>query len=169
MLLIREVPRVAYPSGFHAGTRLPKMVDHRSEMPPVADQGDFGSNSCVTFATAYYQMTQYVKHFKHPEWDLTNPEPSSALTCLEPGRTGFAPKVYEGLKKSGCVDAAEMQYDRIKALISPPRPVYKRRKPYRISGYGALWDHYGTGMLPPYDPSNSNRVCQGLARGRIRS
>ena len=78
---------VAYPSRL-LGTRLPMKVDLRKELPPVGDQGDVFSMSCVTFATVYYQMTQYVKHFKHPEWDLKNPEHqfSVVFACSQGGQ-----------------------------------------------------------------------------------
>jgi hypothetical protein len=143
---------VAYPSRL-LGTKLPNKVDLRSEMPPVADQGDLLSESCVAFATVYYQMTQYVKHFKHPEWDLKNPEHqfSVAFARNQSGQPS-APNVYASLMKFGCVDAAEMQYNQFSPPIQPTAAQLEAAKPYRIGGYAALWD-YGM-ALPPYNPPN---------------
>src|SRR5208283_1552755 len=70
--IIEQTP--AAPPSRLLGTPLPKSVDLRKELPPVGNQGTGFSQACVTFATAYYQMSQMVKHFLHPSWDLSNPQ-----------------------------------------------------------------------------------------------
>ena len=44
---------------------LPASIDLSSELPPVGDQTDIspGSQTSQCWAAAYYQLTQYVKHF----------------------------------------------------------------------------------------------------------
>ncbi len=162
-----EGATVAYPF-ISPGTGLPSSVDLRKEMPPVADQGDSGSMSCTTFATVYYQMSQYVKHFKHPSWDLKNPEHQfSVAFALSQFGQGYASKVYDVLYQYGCVDAAEMQYNQW-TTIQPTVDQFEAAKPYRISGCTAVWDH---GLArPPYDPPNPIQKAKAwLAKGHVLS
>ena len=159
---------VAYPSRL-LGTRLPVKVDLRKELPPVGDQGNVWSQSCVTFATVYYQMTQYVKHFKHPEWDLKNPEHQfSVVFALSQGGKGFADMVYKVLKEHGCVDNAEMNYNQWNAS-QPTAQQFEAAKPYRISDYFPLWD-YPLSVTPPYPTPNPIQNAKAwLAEGHVLS
>jgi hypothetical protein len=148
------------------GTALPERVSLRNEMPPVADQGDLQSTGCVAFATAYYQMTQYLKHFKHPSWDLKNPE--HQCSPLFPGAGGHPIKVYDSLMESGCVDNADMMYKQFSPAGKQTRDQIEAAKPYRISGYAALWDHGDA--KPPYVPGNSIENAKAwLAAGHVLS
>jgi hypothetical protein len=157
------------PSGYPSrllGRRLPSSVDLRSEMPPVADQGDFASMSCVIFATAYYQMTQYVKHFKHPKWDLKNPEHQFSVAFVQgQGGQGLAYNVYKVLKQYGCVDTAEMQYSQWTAVHATANQL-EAAKPYRISSCTPLWDRYSAGDLQPYNPPNPIRTAKAWLAAR---
>jgi len=168
-----ELTPVAHPSRLY-GTTLPQSVDLRSEMPPVGDQGDVWSQSCVTFASVYYQMTQYVKHFKHPSWDLTNPEHQFSVAFIfHQGGGGYPPNSYELLMELGCVDTAEMQYNQ-NILNQPTNAQIEAAKPYKISGYAALWDHNGGGAQaiesPPYArPNPINNAKAWLADGHVLS
>ena len=149
-----ELMPSAYPSRL-LGAKLPTKIDLRSEMPPVADQGDANSQSCVFFATVYYQMTQAVKHFKHPEWDLKNPEHQFSVPFARSKATGLPspPSAYASLMQFGCVDAAEMQYNQWSVGVQPTANQLEAAKPYlMIGGYAALWD-YGFAP-PPYNPPN---------------
>lgn len=150
------------------GMALPEAVDLRSEMPPVGTQGDSSSMTCVTFATVYYQMTHYVKRFKHPEWDLTNPEHQFSVSfTYKKGGGGYARDVYESLMEYGCVDAAEMSYDNFTGILHEPSPAQlEAAKPYRIGGYAALWDRGEA--KPPYATPNSIRNAKAwIAEGHV--
>ena len=161
----------ATPSPIHPGCSergFPVKVDLRKELPPVADQGDIFSMSCVTFATVYYQMTHYVKHFKHPEWDLKNPEHQfSVVFAFNQGGLGDPRKVYKVLKESGCVDNAEMNYSQWN-ISKPTGQQFEAAKPYRISDYFPLWDH-GNGHSSVHPPNSIQNAKAWLADGHVLS
>jgi len=136
------------------GTRLPKSVDLRDELPPVAIQGDGGSNLCVTFATGYYQATQSLKHFRHPAWDLKNPEHQVSVAFVaSQGGTGFTDYVYRVLQENGTVDTAEMPFDsKIPVVDNQPTPdQFEAAKPYRIGPSATLWNNGGGSHNKPFD------------------
>jgi hypothetical protein len=148
---IREKMPVAPPASL-AGTALPSLVDLRSEMPPVGFQGlSFpGQQACGSWAGCY-QLTQSVKHFLHPEWDMTKPEHqfSPAFLYVEGGAT-LPQAIYVALRTEGCTDMAEMPYD--EKWDKPTPAQLEAAKPYRIRHYAAIWDHYMN--VPPYVPTN---------------
>ena len=156
---------VAHPSRL-LGKELPKKVNLRSELPPVGDQGDVWSQSCVTFATVYYQMTQCVKHSRHPEWDLKNPEHQFSVRFIyEQGGSGNPTNAYDLLRTVGCVDNADMQYSQTNG-DRPTAEQFEAAKPYRISAYTPLWDHKPA--KPPYDPPNPIQNAKAwLADGHV--
>jgi len=139
-MIVEQTP--AAPPSRLLGKPLPKSVDLRNELPPVAQQGDGYSQSCVTFATAYYQMSQMVKRFLHPTWDLTNPQYQFSVDfAFQMGGIGFADEVYKVLLQYGCVDMAEMQYNVRNLSHQPTADQFEAAKPYRIGGYAFLWNH----------------------------
>lgn len=157
------------------GRELPTSMDLREELPPVGQQGDGLTMTCVTFATAYYQMSQLEKHFRHPSWDMRNPEHQFSVAFASAlGGGGFADDVYKVLQNYGCVDTAEMPYH---ASGHDEWPSYKpsasqkdAAKPYRIGGYAALWN-YGrdpkTFQLPFDNPIENAKAW--LADGFVLS
>ena len=127
------------------GKRLPKSADLRKELPPVGQQGDGYTQACVTFATVYYQMSQMVKHFLHPSWDLKNPQYQFSVDfAFSMGGFGRADSVYKVLSQYGCVDMAERQYNVRNLSVDPTANQFEAAKPYRIGGYAALWNHGAT-------------------------
>jgi len=144
---------VAAPPSRLLGTRLPKSVDLRDELPPVAIQGDSGSDLCATFATAYYQMTQSLKHFRHPTWDLKNPEHQVSVGFVA-SLNGAGPKtsIYETLREAGAIDTAEMPFNSRDHSTNQPTPdQLEAAKPYRIGVSAALWDHGLKEFNEPHD------------------
>jgi hypothetical protein len=108
-----------------------------------------------------------VKHFKHPEWDLKNPEHQfSVAFAAALGAGGDPPNAYAVLQEYGCVDSAEMQYTQ-ETSIHPNAHQLEAAKPYRIGGYYALWDH-AQSVKPPYDPPNPIQNAKAwLAAGHV--
>ena len=162
------VAPVAPPSRL-LGTVLPSAINLSNELPPVKDQGvGFGTGqTCVIWACTYYQLTEYVKHFEHPEWDLSRPEYQFSVSFVAfLGGGGFAPKAYAVLKEDGCTDMAELPYGE-STLNKPPSPAQlEAAKPYRIKTYAALWDHRG--VEPPYSaPNDIENAKAWLADGHV--
>jgi len=160
------------PPSRRLGTRLPKSVDLRGELPPVGAEGDVRANTCVTFATVYYQMTQSVKHFLHPAWDLKNPEHQFSVHFVNTqGGLGYPELVYQVLQEMGAVDTAEMQYDPRGWGNDGPKPTdrqFEAAKPYRIGGYAALWENGRGSPSEPYDNPIQN-AKSWLADGFVLS
>jgi hypothetical protein len=126
-----------------AAQDLPASVDLSSELPPVGDQGlavSPGNQTCQSWAAAYYQLTQFIKHFNHPEWDLTNPRyrfsPAFANYSggLEP---------YSALSSQGCVDMAEFNCDPQFSGPAPTAAQFEAAKPYKITSYASVWNNPG--------------------------
>jgi hypothetical protein len=154
------------PARSNGGLALPSRVDLSVEMPPVQDQTDInlGAQSCGPWACAYAQLTQWVKHFKRPAWDMTDPEHwlSPGFLCIA---SSSAIASYSELTNYGCVDMAEYPFE---PTLSGPYPTLTQleaAKPFRINGYGALWDHGVTNA--PY-PGNDVELAKGwLADGYV--
>ena len=133
-------------------TPLPSSVNLSNELPAVGDQTDIGPGCqyCHTWSCTYYMLTQYVKHFLHPEWDLSNPEHifGPSFCCYEGGD-------HYVLQNQGDLDMAEMPYDPSLPESGRPTPAQiEAAKQYRISGYSFLWD-YGQQTEPPFSTTDA--------------
>ena len=154
----RIIDRSPYaPPSRRLGTRLPKAVDLRGELPPVADRGDLGVSTSVIFATAYYQMSQSLKHFRHPAWNLNNPEHQGSVAFVRAmQRAGGPDDVYQILQNDGTVDRAEMPYNPLGPVVEPTANQLEMALPYRISRHAALWDNGDAIPARPYDNPTEN-------------
>jgi len=151
------------------GTRLPKAVDLRGESPPVADRGDVSVPTSVLFATVYYQMSQSLKHFRHPAWDRMNPEHQGSVAFVRAmQRAGGFEDVYQILQNYGTVDRAEMPYNPLGPVVEPLPDQLQAALPYRISRYAALWDNGDAIPTKPYDNPTENAKAW-LADGFVLS
>jgi C1A family cysteine protease len=123
----------------HAADDLPEAIDLLSELPPVGDQGDVlpGSSTSACWAAAYYQLTQYIKHFHHPEWDLADSRHQFSPAFLN----YWQGDPYSSLQSMGCVDMAEFPYDPDFGGPGPTAAQIEAAKPYRITSYTAVWNN----------------------------
>ncbi|MCX7003337.1 MAG: IPT/TIG domain-containing protein [bacterium] len=148
---------------------LPSSVIISNDLPPIGDQGTIGQEDmqCQLWAASYYMLTHYIKHFEHPEWDLTNPQYQFSPTFL-----ALAPPpttAIEKLQVAGCVDLAEVPYD---ANHAPPltSTQIEAAKPYRITGADTLWDYTTiSNPAPPYSTSQESILSAKtyLASGHV--
>jgi hypothetical protein len=119
---------------------LPVSVDLSGELPPIGDQTlavSSGNQDCRLWAAAYYQLTQYIKHFNHPEWDLRNPSYQFSPAFIDSGSLD----PYSALASGGCADMAEFAcgpYSR-----RPTADEVEAAKPYRITSYASVWNNPG--------------------------
>lgn len=144
------------------GTRLPSRVDWRSELPPVLEQPNF--QSCVPTAAGYYQRTQVEKHFRHPEWDLSDPKHQFSVTTIYPYCVGDAAAAAKALWQIGAVDMAELPFTREHFEETPSPAQLEAAKPYRIGAFAAIWNRVGERC--PLDPLNPIEVAKAwLAEG----
>src|ERR1039458_7659267 len=138
-----------------AAQDLPVSIDLSSELPPVGDEAltlSPGDRTCQLWAAAYYQLTQHIKHFNHPEWDLANPQYRFSPAFLSyPG--GVDP--YAALTSEGCVDMAEFSYNPQLNGPAPTADQLEAAKPYRITGYDSVWNNAGG---PPF--TNSQQLIK---------
>jgi hypothetical protein len=142
-------------------------------LPSVAQQGAGWTDTCVTFATVYYQMSQMVKYFLHPEWDLKNPNYQFSVDfAVNEGGKGFADEVYKVLEQYGCVETSERPYHaRDRGGHPPTADQLEAAKPYRIGGYAYLWNHGRTSQaydVFPFDNPIQNAKAW-LADGFVLS
>ena len=149
-----------------AAQSLPSSVDIRSELPPVGDQQQDrtpGWQMCQYWASAYYTLTAYIGHFRHPEWDLSNPQYQFSPGFMPyNGIPGTATNRYGALELGGCTDMAEWPYTNI---FGPALPTMAQRQaalPYRVTGIDILWD-YGP-AAPIYSTSQE---CIDRAKGYL--
>ena len=146
---------------------LPASIDLSSELPPVGDQTDIspGSQTSQCWAAAYYQLTQYIKHFDHPEWDLTDPQHQFSPAFL----SYCSGDAYGSLETNGCVDMAEFPYDPHFSGPAPTAAQFEAAKPYRIASYNSVWNNLP--VEPPY--ANSQQLIDSakewLATGHVLS
>ncbi|WP_295579160.1 hypothetical protein [uncultured Lamprocystis sp.] len=166
----RIIDRSPYaPPSRRLGTRLPKAVDLRGELPPVADRGDLGVSTSVIFATAYYQLSQSLKHFRHPAWNLNNPEHQGSVAFVRAMQMAGGPDdVYQILQNDGTVDRAEMPYNPLGPVVEPTANQLEMALPYRISRHAALWDNGDAIPTRPYDNPTENAKAW-LADGFVLS
>ena len=154
-----------------AAQSLPSSVDLRSDLPPVGDQQYTrtpGWQMCQYWASAYYTLTAYIHHFRHPEWDLSIPQYQ-----FSPGfvpynyMPGTATNRYYALELRGCTDMAEWPYTNIFGLAYPTMAQRQAALPYRVTGIDVLWD-YGA-AIPIYSTSQElmNRAKGYLANGYV--
>ena len=126
---------------------LPSSYDLSSELPPIGDQQQNtgnGAMQCQNWAAAYYALTQYVKHFEHPEWDLTNPQYQFSPAFLNnyggtiPGNDSSRCSF---LLMHGCADMALFPYSNIFTGASPTIAQKQAALLYQVAGIDTLWDY----------------------------
>ncbi|MFH0879250.1 MAG: IPT/TIG domain-containing protein, partial [Lentisphaerota bacterium] len=157
---VETVETPVYEPWIEPGETLPARVDLRGEMPPIKDQTLVypGRQTCQAWAGAYYQLTQWIKHFRRPGWDLTRPEYQMSPTFLY--HRGSL-----GLIGAGCVDMADFPFD-------PSIPYYdtadqrEAAKAYSVQGYENIWTNSGAA---PYPDSNIETAKYWLAHGYVLS
>jgi len=135
---------------------LPASVILTNDLPPIGDQGTIGQEDmqCQLWAASYYMLTHYVKHFEHPEWDLTNPQYqfSPTFLAIAPPSTAAIDK----LRVAGCVDLAEVPYNANHPPVLTSTQI-EAAKPYRITGADTLWDYTTiSNPAPPYSTSQDS-------------
>ncbi|MCX7003338.1 MAG: IPT/TIG domain-containing protein [bacterium] len=132
-----------------AAHALPSSVILSNELPPIGDQGTSATEDmqCQWWAASYYMLTHYVKHFEHPEWDLTNPQHQFSPTFLLNAPPSLPPM--DKLHVAGCVDLVEVPYNanHPPALTSTQ---IEAAKPYRITGCDTIWYYDGNATNPPF-------------------
>jgi plastocyanin len=150
------------------GETLPAKVDLRGEMPPIGDQSSVypGGQSCGPWAIAYYQLTQWIKHFKRPHWDLARPEYQ-----MSPGfiyRYGPDEGALGAVTNYGCTDMAEFPYD--PSFVFDPfgdQYLLEAAKPFRVREYQTLWHHEEE--AGPYPDADVVTAKTFLANGYVLS
>jgi hypothetical protein len=162
---ILAVAMVALPMT-RAAQDQPASVDLSSELPPVGDQvltESTGNQTSQLWAAAYYQLTQYIKHFNHPEWDLTDPH--YQFSPAFPNYSGGLDP-YSALASKGCVDMAEFTYDPHFNSPAPTADQFEAAKPYRIASYASVWDNSG-GALITASEQLIDEAREWLATGHV--
>ncbi|HBA84476.1 MAG TPA: hypothetical protein DCZ95_10315 [Verrucomicrobia bacterium] len=150
------------------GETLPTRVDLRGELPPVNNQTDvqYGGQTCGPWAIAYYQLTQWIKHSKRPNWDLARPEYQMSPMFMF-RMNGNDHEAFNVLSNNGCVDLADMPYDPRLGNPVPTSAQEEAAKPFRIHSYETLWSH-GTNR-PPYPDNDIENAKTWLANGYVIS
>jgi len=148
-----------------AAQALPPSVDLSSELPPIGDQGESKTEDmqCQWWAASYDMLTQYIKHFEHPEWDLTDPQHQFSPTFLVLAQPTCPP--VDKLQAAGCVDMAEVPYNVNTHGVTQAQQ--EAAKPYRVTGLDTLWD-YGA-QIPPFSTSEQTiiKAKTYLASGHV--
>jgi hypothetical protein len=147
---------------------LPARVDLRGEIPPVGNQTDIspGGQTCGPWAIAYCQLTQWVKHFRRPNWDLTRPEYRMSPAFIY--RYGSDFQTFDALTNRGCVDLAEVPFDTSFTGPDPSPAQLEAAQAYRIRGYETLWLHPKPEQ-PPYPDNDLEKAKTRLANGYVLS
>ncbi|MBP7737006.1 MAG: IPT/TIG domain-containing protein [Spirochaetes bacterium] len=159
------------PASLRPGASLPPgRVDLSSELPPVQNQTmDFypGSSMCGNFSAGYYLFTQWVKHFKRLDWDLTKPEHwMSAMFMFFIGGGGNQGNVKAALTTNGGVDMTEVPFN--PEGYGPEAPSDAQREAamaFKVQDYVAVWDN-GAAM-PPYAGNDIEAAKARLASGYV--
>jgi hypothetical protein len=142
-----ERERLTLPKGL-ARLDLPRRVDVRSVMPPIADQAPQGS--CAAFATAYALSSSY--HHQARAWPLTD-----ARGAADPGHVMSPAYVYNSLnggedrglmfeplidfiQTKGNVPEREMPYNPRDFLTRPPPRLYAIGPELRVPRVMILYD-----------------------------
>ena len=149
------------------GGSVPARVDLSGELPPVGNQTDIfpGAQSCGPWSIGYYQLTQWIKHFRRPDWDLTQPQNWMSPAFVY--RLGSDMAAFSVLKDKGCTDLLDMPYHPFD-MPDPTPDQLEAAKPFRITGYLTLWNRRGT--TPPYYPDNNLELAKTwLAQGYVLS
>jgi len=147
---------------------LPSSVIISNDLPPVGDQGTIGQEDmqCQLWAASYYMLTCYIKHFKHPEWDLTNPQYqfSPTFLAIAPPPTAAIDK----LRVAGCVDLAEVPYNANHPPVLTSTQI-EAAKPYRVTGCDTIWYYDYNANKPPYATPEATIVTAKtyLASGHV--
>jgi photosystem II stability/assembly factor-like uncharacterized protein len=157
---VETVEAPVYEPWTEPGETLPARVDLRGEMPPIKDQTLVtpGRTMCQSWGRAYYQFTQWIKHFRRPGWDLTRPE-------YQMSPSFFSVNGVQSLLFDGCVDMAEIPFDPSWPGV-PTADQKEAAKAYRAQGYEDVWTNSG---YAPYPDNNIETAKYWLAHGYILS
>ncbi len=165
IILAHIMLALALTSAAHA---LPSSVILSNDLPPIGDQGTSAAEDmqCQWWAASYYMLTHYVKHFEHPEWDLTNPQYQFSPTFLFKAQPACPP--VDKLQAAGCVDLAEVPYN----ANNPPPLTHvqiEAAKPYRITGCDTIWYYDSNVTNPPFPTQDASIITAKtyLASGHV--
>lgn len=148
-----------------AGGPVPARVDLSPEMGPVWNQTTAFSPGYMMCGpcSAAHLLTQWVKHFKRPAYDMTRSECCMSPNFLvENGATGDHKSIALVLTKFGCVDAAEYPF-RADGAFSIDESLLETAKPYRVTAYNKIWDH--SDDAPPWVDNDIDQARARLAQG----
>ncbi len=140
---------------------LPSSYDLSSEMPPIGDQQvnrGRGGTACQLWAAAE-TLTQYVKHFEHPEWDLTNPQHQFSPSFINNAYTPIPGVTYSEpiteLTRVGGIAQSIYPYENFFTDAGVTTAERQSGLLYRVTGLNTLWDYAKTQTPPIYSTSQT--------------
>lgn len=141
-------------------SRLPSVIDHSPNMPPVGDQGQQGS--CVGWAVGYYYKTY--QEFEDYGWSVFDRNhifsPAFVYNHINGGMDygAFFEDAFKLLLDNGCATINDFPYSQSNYTNYPSEAIYQKALDYRSDEF--FWINTST-------PNGIQQLKQHLANGHI--